>query len=115
MPAPPSNSMGESAALNQGDVPVYTPGEFWEFFDNCVNRKNVSLKNIKCFEYNGPWRELLFLSSNMKISKIQNQMKQFLSKVTIKIISTFILFFMNRSNLREPKVSKIDQKFVIKR
>lgn len=27
MPPPPSNTMGESAALNQGDVPVYTPGE----------------------------------------------------------------------------------------
>ncbi|CAG9831482.1 unnamed protein product [Diabrotica balteata] len=26
MPPPPA--MGESAALNQGDVPVYTPGEF---------------------------------------------------------------------------------------
>lgn len=26
MPAPPPYEMGESAALNQGDVPVYTPG-----------------------------------------------------------------------------------------
>lgn len=27
MPPPPSNPMGENAALNQGDVPVYTPGQ----------------------------------------------------------------------------------------